>query len=510
MNRTTVNIVDDGGLLTRLTDAMARGRVLVLGDVMLDSYIYGKVERISQEAPIPVLSQQGDAVFRPGGAANVASNILALGGQVALAGLVGDDTAADNLERVLQARAAHCKQPDHYQSLLLRDNKRATTQKTRYIAQHQQILRLDREQVSAPDKAISDALLSWVEQQLPTVGAVIISDYGKGLLTNGLLAKLLTMARRHGVVVVVDPKGKDFGKYRGASYVTPNRQELSDVSRHVQPLQTNDDIIAAARDIMVRDGIGAVLATRSEEGLSLIEESSVVHFHTDAREVFDVAGAGDTVVAVFASCLAAGLPPIFASRLANAGGGVVVGKSGAADASLSEMVTLLQLSLTTNKKLMTLENALVEVAASRAAGKKIVVANGCFDLLHHGHVSLLNEARTQGDELLVLMNSDRSVQALKGAGRPFQSALLRADGLAALPSVSWVVEFDAATPADAINQLKPDVLVKGEDYKDKEVVGSAVAGRIHLVKLQAGISTSGIIKSLDRGLDRGLGKGLGH
>ncbi|MDI9314042.1 MAG: D-glycero-beta-D-manno-heptose-7-phosphate kinase [Hydrotalea sp.] len=486
--------------LDKLQSALTPARVLVVGDAMLDSYVYGRVDRISQEAPIPVLSQIGDPEYRPGGAANVARNIVTLGAGVSLVSMVGDDAAGKILQQLLAGKKGD-ERLQKFQGFWLTDKTRVTTEKTRYTANKQQMLRLDREDTKPIDDAHSAQLLPMIENSMATARAVVISDYGKGLLTRDLLQKTIALAKQKKLPVVVDPKGNDFTKYRGADYITPNRLELQLASN--MPTTTTAEVIAAGQQLIAEVGFKGVVATRSEEGLSLIEKNVATHFKTDAQEVFDVAGAGDTVVAVFAAALAAGLPPVFASRLANAGGGVVVGKSGAADATLQEIIAMLLSSISHGKHLLDEATMLQKVAAAHQAGKKIVVANGCFDLLHDGHVAMLQAAKQQGDFLLVLINSDASVQRLKGdslnaIARPFQPAVVRADGLLGLAEVDAVAAFDDDTPARVIEKIKPDVLVKGEDYKGKPVAGAEHAGRLYLAPLTPGFSTSNVIKNLSR------------
>ena len=475
--------------LSKLQSTMTSARVLVVGDSMLDSYVDGRVERISQEAPIPVLTQHGAAEYRPGGAANVARNIVTLGAGVSLVSMVGDDAAGQVLQQLL-AKKKDCD--GHW----LTDKTRVTTEKTRYTANKQQMLRLDREDTKPLDGKNMTLLLAMMEKAMAGAGAVIISDYGKGLLTDEVLQKIIAMAKQKKLPVVVDPKGNDFTKYRGADYITPNRMELQLATN--LPTTDSREVIAASHKLMKQAGFKGVVATRSEEGLSLVEKDFAAHFKTDAQEVFDVAGAGDTVVAIFAAALAAGLPSVFASRLANAGGGVVVGKSGAADATMQEIIDMVFLSMSHGAHLLDEETMLQQTTQARKAGKKIVLANGCFDLLHDGHIALLQAAKQQGDFLGLLINSDESVKRLKGDDRPFQPAMVRADGLLGLQEVDAIVAFDDDTPARLIEKIKPDVLVKGEDYKGKTVAGQEHAGRVYFAPLQAGFSTSDVIKKLAR------------
>ncbi|MGI9461565.1 MAG: D-glycero-beta-D-manno-heptose-7-phosphate kinase [Alphaproteobacteria bacterium] len=474
----------------KLQNTMATANLLVVGDVMLDSYIYGSADRISQEAPIPVfLAQLAANEYRPGGAANVASNIMALGAKVFLLGVIGDDEAGKNLENILMAKGG-----DNYSGMLVKTTARPTTEKIRYIANKQQMLRLDREDIKPIDKTIGDKILLAVEKNLSQVGAVVISDYGKGVLTNDLLKKIIALAKKTSIPIVVDPKGKDFQKYHSVDYITPNRQELSEATR--LPTDSSDEVIAASHQLIKDMGLRGVVATRAEQGLLLVESNATFHFKTDALEVFDVAGAGDTVAGVFATSLAAGLPAVFASRLANAGGGVVVGKQGATDVLIDEIVAMVFSSIEHGKHLMSEADTMARIADEKKQGKKIVLTNGCFDVLHDGHIALLQDAKQQGDILVVLINSDDSIKRLKGQGRPFQPQAMRADALLGLGGVDVVMAFADDTPADVIKKIKPDVLVKGMDYKNQDVVGQVDAGRVYFAKWQNGFSTSTILKNL--------------
>ena len=477
-------------------DAIAAARVLAVGDVMLDRFLYGTVERISPEGPIPVLKIDREVAML-GGAGNVLRNLAALGVACGFVAAVGDDAAGREVAALAERDAAGgC-------DLLVRPE-RATTIKERFVAAGQQLLRADRERVEPLGEAARAALGAALERALaaePPPGAVVISDYGKGGLDEAALASLIAAARARQVPVVVDPKGTDYAIYRGASVVTPNRRELQEATR----LPTGDDaaVAAACRALIERAGVAAVLATRSERGMSLVTaEGAVRHLPAAAREVFDVSGAGDTVAATVASALAAGADLETAARLANVAAGVVVGKLGTAVAHPREILRALHAAdlLDAEAKLVDLEDAVTQVAHWRQAGFRVGFTNGCFDLLHPGHVSLLRQARAACDRLVVGLNSDASVRRLKGAGRPVQGEAARAAVLASMAPVDLLVVFADDTPLKLIEALRPDVLVKGADYSREQVVGADVVerhgGRVVLAELAPGHSTTATLRRL--------------
>jgi D-beta-D-heptose 7-phosphate kinase / D-beta-D-heptose 1-phosphate adenosyltransferase len=489
------------GHLAGAIERLAGAPVLVLGDIMLDRFVYGSVERISPEAPIPVLRIDQETAML-GGAGNVLRNLAALGARPLGIGVIGEDAAG----REVEALAASCLAPVGGTFQAIRATARRTTIKDRYIAAGQQLLRVDRD----PDGAlhagtaasVSAAALAAVEQ----VSAVVLSDYGKGLLGDDLIAAVIAAAAQRGCPVIVDPKGRDFSRYRGASWVTPNRRELQEASG----LTTDGDaaVAAAARKVIEEAGIAAVLATRSEQGMSLVSGTAgrqVYHLKAKAREVFDVSGAGDTVVATFAAALAAGLDAVTAAQLANVAAAIVVGKLGTAVARPGEIRHALHASelLAAEAKVASLDSLAGQVARWRQAGLKVGFTNGCFDLLHPGHISLLEQARAACDRLVVGLNSDASVRRLKGESRPVQGETARAAVLASLASVSRVVIFGEDTPLAVIEALRPDVLVKGADYSLDQVVGADVVqgygGRVVLAELAPGHSTTKTIERLERG-----------
>ena len=472
-----------------------KGRVLVVGDLMLDRYVTGTVNRISPEAPIPVMRIDHEAEM-PGGAGNVARNIVSLGGQVVLVGLIGDDAAGVRVTELLaneEGLALH--------SVVCPGT--PTTVKTRYLASGQQLLRADVEgKIAAPVDILSQ-VVERARAELPRADVAVLSDYAKGVLTDAVIVKIISAAAAADVPVVVDPKSSDFTRYKGAFLVSPNRDELS----RATGMAVEDDRSAAtaANRAVAKAGVGAVLVTRGAQGMTLVVAGEEpLHLRTRAREVFDVSGAGDTAIATVATALAAGHGLEEAASLANVSAGVVVGKVGTATVDAHEIAASLQTAASrdSGEKIVSLHSALDRIAQWRRREKRVVFTNGCFDLLHPGHVSLLEQARAAGDALIVGLNSDASVSRLKGDDRPVQPAVTRASVLASLSTVDLVVEFGEDTPMSLIEAIRPDVLVKGADYAEDDVVGGdlvkSYGGRVVLAELAEGHSTTGTIYRIDR------------
>ena len=463
-------------------------RVLVTGDVMLDRYWYGDTARISPEAPVPVVHVREDAE-RPGGAGNVAANIVSLGARATVLGATGSDAAAAALGKALGALGVA--------SELLAVTGAATIVKLRVISRHQQLIRLDFEgDLGAVDRA---ALLRAFTARLADCDVVVLSDYGKGTLVEP--QALICAARAHGKPVLVDPKGRDFAKYRGATLLTPNLGEFEAV---VGPARADAEIATKGEALRQELELDALLVTRSEAGMTLLRAGSPpLHLPTQAHEVFDVTGAGDTVIGVLASALGAGLSLADATRLANLAAGLTVAKLGAAS------VTPIELRLAARRALGDAAHAVLDeaelmdaVTHARAQGESLVMTNGCFDILHAGHVAYLREARKRGDRLIVAVNDDASVTKLKGDGRPVNTLADRMAVLAALESVDWVVPFSEDTPERLICRVLPDVLVKGGDYKPDQIAGHKCVtkngGRVEVLQFVAGASTSKIIDAIKR------------
>ncbi|MFQ5765494.1 MAG: D-glycero-beta-D-manno-heptose-7-phosphate kinase [Rhodospirillales bacterium] len=475
--------------LVPLVGALGHARVLSVGDVMLDHFHYGAVERISPEAPIPVLRVEREDTML-GGAGNVVRNLRSLGAQARFVSVVGDDGAGKEVVKQIAAQGVD--------DTPIIDTSRRTSTKTRYIAGVQQVLRADRETASPAGPKIEAKVTKAAQAAMMDCQAVVLSDYGKGVLTDDVIGAVVAAARKAKKPVIVDPKGPGFGRYAGADLVTPNRQELADATG--LDTATDDAVVTAAKTLIAENGFGAVLATRSGAGMTVVTaEGGVTHLPAEAREVFDVSGAGDTVVAAVAAALAAGIGLADAARLANVAAGIVVGKVGTAAAHAADVVHALhhQDLTTAEAKLLSTEQAMDRIEVWRRAGQKIGFTNGCFDLLHPGHVSLLKQAEAACDRLIVGLNSDPSVTRLKGEGRPIQSETARATVLASLESVDAVVIFADDTPIELIEAFRPEILVKGADYELDGVVGAELVqgygGEVMLVELEPGHSTSATI-----------------
>ena len=469
---------------------LAQARVLCVGDLMLDRYVYGHVDRVSPEAPIPVVTVEREIAIL-GGAGNVVRNLVALGAETCFISVIGDDPAGREVTQLVGAEA-------NLEPHLLIEPRRRTTIKTRFVAASQQLLRADRETVAPITPALRGQLVHRADEAMGDRAVMILSDYGKGVLGAETIEALIAAARAKGVKVLIDPKGRDYARYAGATLLTPNRRELMDATG--MPTATDDEVVAAGRALLARCALDALLVTRSQDGMTLIErDGPATHLPAEAREVFDVSGAGDTVIATLAAALAGGVGLGDACVLANVAAGIVVGKVGTAVTHAAEIVTMLQTQDLAHgeSKVMSLPVVLDQVAAWRAKGLKVGFTNGCFDLLHPGHVSLLAQARAQCDRLVVGLNSDASVQRLKGANRPVQAETARAIVLASLAHIDAVVIFAEDTPMALIEAVRPDVLVKGADYKLEDVVGGEFVrrhgGRIYLAKLTPGHSTTDTI-----------------
>jgi len=437
----------------------SRARVLVAGDLMLDRYWYGQTGRISPEAPVPVVHVSGTEE-RPGGAANVALNVAALQGRAEVVGLTGDDAAADSLQHSLLNRGVSCR--------LHRVAGHPTICKLRVLSRRQQLLRMDFEEpFASPDRA---ALLDPFGDALADASVVILSDYAKGTLSE--TPAMIAAARAAGCTVLVDPKGTDFSRYAGADVVTPNRAEFEAVAG---PCADPETLEARARDVLRDHDLGALLITRGEHGMSLIPaDGHAAHLPAHAREVYDVTGAGDTVIAVLGAALAAGAELPVATALANVAAGRVVAKVGTATVTEAELRHALHGLREADQGPVTDDRLQALIEDARARGERIVFTNGCFDLLHAGHVAYLQQAREMGDRLIVAVNDDESVACLKGPQRPVTPLQQRMEVLAALAAVDYVVPFGEDTPERLIRQVVPDVLVKGGDYDADRIVGAEV------------------------------------
>ncbi|BDU38559.1 Bifunctional protein hldE (Includes: D-beta-D-heptose 7-phosphate kinase; D-beta-D-heptose 1-phosphate adenosyltransferase) [Vibrio nigripulchritudo SO65] len=466
----------------------AQSGVLIVGDVMLDRYWYGPTGRISPEAPVPVVKVE-DNEERPGGAANVAMNIAALGGHAHLVGLTGEDEPAKVLNDKLSSLKVKCDfvaLPDF-----------PTITKLRVMSRGQQLIRLDFE--DSFENTDAQYVLERMEKALPNVKSVILSDYAKGALEH--VQQFIQKARAANVPVFIDPKGADFERYRGATLLTPNMAEFELVAGKVK---NEEELVEKGLALIEEFDFEALLVTRSEHGMTLLRKGQEpFHLPTQAKEVFDVTGAGDTVISVLAASVAAGKPLDEACALANAAAGVVVGKLGTSTLSTIELAEAVHGSQDTDFGVITEADLIDAVKKARAKGEKVVMTNGCFDILHAGHVSYLNHAAELGDRLIVAVNTDESVKALKGPGRPVNSTDRRMAVLAGLGAVDWVVPFSEETPQRLISEVLPSLLVKGGDYKPEEIAGGeeviAAGGEVRVLNFEDGCSTTEIIEAIKGG-----------
>ena len=478
-------------------ESLSQGRVVCVGDFMLDRYVEGTVSRLSPEAPIPVLEVGGDSEVL-GGAGNVVANLHDVGAVIYSIGVVGDDDAGMRIESLLQSFGG-----DHK---LLKIAGRKSTSKTRFRSKNQQILRVDEEERTELGTQAQQRLCRALETALQKADVLVLSDYGKGVLLGTTAKKMISIAKSAGVPVIVDPKGYSMEKYAGADYITPNRKELLEATG----LACEDipDIVTAARKLIHDHNIANVLATLSENGMVLVDREHYTHFSDVEKEVYDVGGAGDTVVAIFSAGLAAGLDALKSAYLSNIAAGIVVGKSGTASVTLHEIRAATHKPHHAGRACVVGEDLLTKrVQEWRDRGLTVGFANGCFDIIHAGHIQLLSEARAQCDRLIVAVNSDASVCNLKGEGRPVHQLEDRMHLLANLKTVDGLISFDAPTPIKVISQLKPDILFKGGDYQAQDVVGfqelKAWGGRVEIIPLKEGYSTTKIIEEAGKWVTKG-------
>ncbi len=463
--------------------------VLVVGDVMLDQYVWGEVERISPEAPVPIV-RAAMRDERPGGAANVAMNLAQLGACVTLVGFAGGDAEQDRLESLLTEQGI--------EPYLTATPNAPTTTKLRILSGHQQIMRLDTESHAAHANAAYGKLLEHALAALPGAAVVVLSDYAKGALTEDVCRTIIRAAAQRKVPVLVDPKQQSFTRYQGATSICPNLKELAAATG--EPVGDVIAVLGAGQALVSSLGLQFILATLGEKGIAVLRAHSRRHASAAVRQVYDVSGAGDTVVAILALAMACDVAIETAAELANIAAGVVVGKVGTVPIRREELLGALsqQMAQQMDDKVFPLDRLISRVAGWRQAGQRIVFTNGCFDILHIGHIRLLEEARRKGDRLIVGLNSDASVRRLKGPLRPIVGEEERARVLAALSAVDAVVVFAEDTPLRLIAAIRPDVLIKGGDYTEETVVGAsevrAWGGRVELIPLVPGTSTTRLLK----------------
>lgn len=448
---------------------------------MLDRYHFGSVSRISPEAPVPVVNVKRTTQTL-GGSGNVVNNIAHLGAEAVMMGVWGDDADARILKGMMENIKIEC-------DMLVTDA--PTTTKLRVIGEKQQIVRLDFEEITPITREQAGEVSARVKEHIKSCRAVVISDYGKGFCTPDVCEEIIRLAEHQGIPVIVDPKGSDWRKYSGATTVTPNVKELAEaVGRYVP--NEDEAIVLAAREIIDRVRLKYLVVTRSEKGITVVDSNDYIHFPTEAQEVFDVSGAGDTVVASLALGLAKGFSLKDAVTVANRAAGIVVGKIGTAPVLISELND----SRDVKSKLMPLDALLKELEKAKLTGRKVVFTNGCFDILHKGHVTYLKKAAELGDILVLGLNSDDSIHRIKGPERPINNETDRAEVLAALESISYITIFNEDTPYELIKAVAPDVLVKGADYKIDEVVGREFARKTVLIDFVHGYSTTAVIKAM--------------
>ena len=488
--------------LQGLLEAMEHTAVLVVGDIMLDRFIYGAVERISPESPVPVLTVKREDAM-PGGAGNVLANLHGLGVSTYIVAMTGTDAAAEKLRAMVTQMGANA-------GGLIASPERPTIVKTRYLAAHQQLLRTDEEKTGAVSPALENEILERALSFLPRVKALILSDYGKGVLTEKTISGIIKAAHKAGVKVLVDPKKPDYRVYKGADIITPNRKELAEATGNM-PTGTDEEVTTAAQALADHASIDAVVATRSRDGMTILRRegrrfAQPLHLRTQAREVFDVSGAGDTVIATIAAAIAAGADLADAAKLANVAAGLVVAKIGTAPVRREELRAALA-ERNEGGCICSTDEAFETVQRWRARGLRVGLTNGCFDILHAGHVRYLAAARGRCDKLIVALNADESVKRLKGAECPVNDQDSRAAILSALSAVDMVVLFGAQTDEDdkplrLIERLKPDVYFKGGDYRSEQLPETPLVrsygGTVEIMPFHEGHSTSALINNMKK------------
>lgn len=465
-----------------------KAKILIVGDVMLDRYWHGVTSRISPEAPVPVVHVNQMQEY-PGGAGNVALNIASLGARAALIGAIGDDEAGQQVDKLLQSA--------NVMSHLVIYPKHPTITKLRILSRHQQLLRIDFEETKVPYDV--SQTLKIFKQQLKGVNAVLLSDYGKGVLEN--IEQLIAVAREKNIPVFIDPKNKDFSRYKGATLLTPNLKEFREA---VGDCETDEEIATKGLALLKKYDLEAILVTRSEKGMTLLQHNKEpLHLPTQAREVFDVTGAGDTVISVLTAAFASGQSLERATALANLAAGLVVAKLGAQSVTVTELRHAMHESHISSEGVVNEQQLLELRKIAKTKGETVVMTNGCFDLIHAGHIDYLEQAKALGDYLIVAVNDDESVKRLKGDSRPIMSLEQRMAVLAGLKSVDYVVSFSEDTPEKLISKILPDLLVKGGDYKPEDVAGGKAVikngGEVKILGFQEGCSTTGLINKIKQG-----------
>ncbi len=469
-----------------------RPNILVVGDLMLDSYLWGAAERISPEAPVPVVAVKEESKSL-GGAGNVAANLVSLGANVSMSSVLGSDEAAKIIKEKLAELGVNTE-------AIFENNERVTSLKTRVMAGSHQIVRFDKETKSEIGKECEKKIFDFANANASKFDAILLSDYKKGALTDELTQKLITLANSLNIPVLADPKGSDYTKYRGATLLTPNKKEASEATKI--EIKNDETLYAAGIKLKRELNLKHSVITLSEDGIGIFDEEGTTKLPTLAQEVFDVTGAGDTAISALGIALALGADIVEAARFANKAAAVVVAKVGSATATLEEIISFENKELNEDFEDKIVDRVYLKkaVAGLKERGKKVVFTNGCFDILHSGHVKYLSEARKLGNALVVGLNTDRSVRVLKGETRPINQESDRARVLAALGFVDFVTFFDEETPLELINEVIPDILVKGADYKPEEIVGfdtvTQNGGKVMTIALVEGKSTTKTIEKI--------------
>ena len=467
-----------------------KGKVLCIGDIILDSYSHGEVRRISPEAPIPVLKINNNKYEVLGGCGNVARNICAAGSNCHLISIAGDDEESKVLKKLLSDTR-------NLSFTLIIDKDRFTTKKIRFVSENQQILRVDRELTNPINKKVELKIFQSFKKKIDYFDVVVISDYNKGILTNSLLRSIIDLSKKKKKIIIVDPKKNNFSLYKGSTYITPNFKELLEASKNEKNISENNDdklVIKLAMSLLKNLQFEAIIVTRSSKGISIVgNKNRYLHLPSKAKEVYDVSGAGDTVIAYIASGLANGKSLFNATEIANDAAGIAVGKFGTSIVNENDLLDSSQL-----KKLCTLEEVFFEI--KKKVNKKIGFTNGCFDLIHQGHIHYLKEARKQCDFLILGLNSDISIKKIKGKDRPIVNEIERSEVLKNFNFIDRIIIFNEETPIKLIKKLKPHIIFKGDDYKPKDVVGFKElknwGGQVKLIKCVRGKSTSNIIRKI--------------
>ena len=469
-----------------------RPKILVIGDLILDEYIWGGVSRISPEAPVPILETRSENLAL-GGAANVANNLVGLGCEVHLCGAIGQDEKGDKLLKTIHDRSIQTEG-------IFRFVHRPTTTKIRIIAHNQQILRVDKEDNRPITEETEKKLIQYINQVIPTMDGVICSDYHKGILTEKVIKAVMRKAQKSDKAVIIDPKNSDFSLYKGATVITPNLREVA--SSVPIKIKDQEDLGRAAEYLLNLTKAQAILITQGKDGMSLYKSKErLISIPTVAKEVFDVTGAGDTVISVFSMAMFVGFDYQEAAWLSNMAASVVVGKVGTAVVTLEEINEFLQEEmLRTSHTVLGLEELKKIISMAKSTDKKVVFTNGCFDLIHGGHIEFLQKAKSLGDILVVGLNTDQSVKKLKGENRPIKNERERANILSALKYIDYITMFNETTPEKLIREIRPDILVKGDDYKIDEVVGREIVegygAKVELIPIVKGHSTTGTLEQI--------------